>query len=136
MNKPLLNWRPDLPDQRDKIFKPTLISIPEKVDLRLMCSPIESQGNVGSCHDDQTEVLTYDGWKFFKDTTLNDKLATVNPTTKELIYENPIRIVKYPFNKDLHVIEGRTVNFAVTNNHKMLIRPWLYSKSKLSKKYN
>lgn len=49
MNKPLLNWRPDLPDQRDKIFKPTLISIPEKVDLRLMCSPIESQGNVGSC---------------------------------------------------------------------------------------
>lgn len=47
MNKPLLNWRPDLPDQRDKIFKPTLISIPEKVDLRLMCSPIESQGNVG-----------------------------------------------------------------------------------------
>jgi C1A family cysteine protease len=43
--------RPDLPDQRDFLFselnlKPTL---PASIDLRATCSPIEDQGNLGSC---------------------------------------------------------------------------------------
>ena len=32
------------------------------------------------CHDDQTEVLTHKGWKFFKDVTLEDEFATRSPT--------------------------------------------------------
>jgi C1A family cysteine protease len=44
-------WLPDRPDHRDllyKAIKPRL-SLPQKVDLTLQCSPIENQGNLGSC---------------------------------------------------------------------------------------
>jgi C1A family cysteine protease len=44
-------FRPDLPDQRDYVFsslnlKPTL---PVSTDLRPTCSPVEDQGQLGSC---------------------------------------------------------------------------------------
>ncbi len=45
-------WVPDLPDQRDFLYSairmaPTVL--PHDVDLRSLCSPIEDQGNLGSC---------------------------------------------------------------------------------------
>lgn len=45
-------WTPDLPDQRDYKFSaiykiPT--KLPSSVDLRAQCSPVEDQGQLGSC---------------------------------------------------------------------------------------
>jgi C1A family cysteine protease len=45
-------WTPDLPDQRDYIYKRAFKLFrltPKKVDLRTFCSPVENQGNLGSC---------------------------------------------------------------------------------------
>ncbi len=45
-------WLPDLPDQRDLMYSaiaPRLAQLPEKIDLRSKCSPIENQGSLGSC---------------------------------------------------------------------------------------
>ena len=45
-------WLPDLPDHRDFMYsavKPALAALPTKVDLRSKCSPVENQGNLGSC---------------------------------------------------------------------------------------
>lgn len=55
-----LGWLPDIPDVRDftpgheeirKIFKSPLKAkkLPESIDLREWCSPVEDQGNLGSC---------------------------------------------------------------------------------------
>jgi C1A family cysteine protease len=45
-------WIPDLPDHRDLLFaalpKPRL-KLPKSVDLRGTCSPVEDQGQLGSC---------------------------------------------------------------------------------------
>lgn len=53
MTKRKLNWRPDLPDFRDKIYKPVSwrpwFLLPKRVDLRPYCSGIEDQGPLGSC---------------------------------------------------------------------------------------
>jgi C1A family cysteine protease len=45
-------WLPDRPDFRDKLY--TTIAapprrLPKNVDLRSMCSPVENQGELGSC---------------------------------------------------------------------------------------
>jgi len=45
-------WVPDRPDQRDKLYAsiaraPT--KMPKSVDLRPLCSPVEDQGQLGSC---------------------------------------------------------------------------------------
>lgn len=44
------NWRPDLPDHRDHLFEPLADAvIPDHVDLRPNMTPVEDQGNLGSC---------------------------------------------------------------------------------------
>jgi C1A family cysteine protease len=45
-------WLPDLPDQRDFLYSviaPRFIRLPGKIDLRKKCSPVENQGELGSC---------------------------------------------------------------------------------------
>jgi C1A family cysteine protease len=45
-------WIPDLPDARDYLFgvrRPPTAVLPAEVDLRPTCSPVEDQGQLGSC---------------------------------------------------------------------------------------
>ena len=42
-------WQPDRLDSRDYTYKLTTKVIPNIVDLRRYCSPIENQGSLGSC---------------------------------------------------------------------------------------
>src|SRR5437899_1077840 len=49
---PSYGWKPDFPDVRDypyKAVRPTAAKLPAKVDLRPSCSPVEDQGQLGSC---------------------------------------------------------------------------------------
>lgn len=46
---PKYHWRPDRPDSRDYIYCKTNPITPDVVDLRSYCSPVENQGNLGSC---------------------------------------------------------------------------------------
>jgi C1A family cysteine protease len=43
-------WRPDIPDHRDYLYtaKPR-VKLPDSVDLRSHCPPVQDQGNLGSC---------------------------------------------------------------------------------------
>lgn len=46
------HWLRDTPDSRDHIYntaRPATVRIPTSVDMRLTCSAIEDQGNLGSC---------------------------------------------------------------------------------------
>lgn len=43
-------WKPDIPDQRDYIYKRKLrLFTPSEIDLRGYCSKVETQGKLGSC---------------------------------------------------------------------------------------
>ena len=45
-------WRPDLPDHRDLLYAAVMrvpAVVPAKVDLRIFCSAVEDQGQLGSC---------------------------------------------------------------------------------------
>jgi C1A family cysteine protease len=45
-------WMPDLPDQRDILYSAVRAvpkKLPSSMDLRPTCSPVENQGNLGSC---------------------------------------------------------------------------------------
>lgn len=44
-----LQWKPDKLDARDYKYKLTPKVAPNVVDLRSYCSPVENQGNLGSC---------------------------------------------------------------------------------------
>ena len=45
-------WRPDLPDFRDSMYATVAApppTLPPRIDLRPLCSPVEDQGPLGSC---------------------------------------------------------------------------------------
>ena len=45
-------WVPDIPDNRDFMFRKVYripAALPSSVDLRSKCSPVEDQGQLGSC---------------------------------------------------------------------------------------
>jgi C1A family cysteine protease len=43
------NWKRDAVDNRDHLFALSAASLPASIDLRAGCSPIEDQGQLGSC---------------------------------------------------------------------------------------
>ncbi len=54
VRKSVYGWLPDIPDNRDRMYgvvrrAPLPATLPAKVDLRPNCSPVEDQGDLGSC---------------------------------------------------------------------------------------
>ncbi|OLC24180.1 MAG: hypothetical protein AUJ08_07345 [Thaumarchaeota archaeon 13_1_40CM_3_50_5] len=79
-----------------------------------------STGEMG-CYDDKTEVLTYEGWKLFKDLNYDDKICTLNPSTYLIEYDRPTAIVSFAHHKKLLTIQNSTIDIAVTPDHNMYV---------------
>lgn len=75
----------------------------------------------GSCYDDQTEILTDQGWKYFKDLNKSEKVATLNPETGTMEYHAPTSYIAQPFMGDLQSVSTKNVDYAVTPNHNMYV---------------
>lgn len=74
--------------------------------------------DMADCYDDQTEVLTENGWKLFKD--VGDERVATRSVTGELEYQLPINHIERDATS-LLVYEGTRLNFAVTPKHRMLV---------------
>jgi C1A family cysteine protease len=86
-------WNPDIPDQRDYLYKGIMpkIAIPSKIDLRKTCSAIEDQGNLGSC----TAQALVGALEFLE---VKDKVPYVNLSRRFLYYNE--RVIYHSVNED------------------------------------
>lgn len=84
--------------------------------------------NPTACYDDQTEILTENGWKLFKDVTPGELVATMRPD-HVLEFQQPVRSIAYRYTGDLLVVEDEAINFAVTPDHRMVYNPRAYANS-------
>ena len=73
------------------------------------------------CYDDKTEILTKEGWVFFKDLKEGVEVATRNPDTKEFEWQVPTKYVSRPHTGDMIEIKGKSVDLLVTPNHRVLL---------------
>lgn len=73
------------------------------------------------CFCDVTEVMTEAGWKYWKDVTLNDKLACM--IDGQLEYHRPYRLIAEQYVGIMHGGKTEFLDFLVTPNHKMWVRP-------------
>ncbi|MEI6796074.1 MAG: hypothetical protein WCK39_04350 [Methanomassiliicoccales archaeon] len=83
-------------------------------DRSSMHEAMESQ-----CYDDETEVLTDSGWKFFKDVAAKDSIATL--ADGELVYEKPTAYVDNEYDGVMHRFSCKHVELLVTPNHNMFV---------------
>lgn len=81
-------------------------------------------GDCTDCYDDQTEVLTRSGWKFFKDVEVGpqgDEFATVNLDKDEIEYQRASEKIEKDWDGDLVAIDGHAINLRVTPRHRMVV---------------
>ena len=79
-----------------------------------------STGEMG-CYDEQTEVLTNAGWKFFRELFYNDKICTLNPENNNIEFHNPEEIVIFNHHKKLVSIKNQALDIMVTPDHNMYV---------------
>ncbi|MBD3004546.1 LAGLIDADG family homing endonuclease [Streptomyces sp. 5-10] len=82
-----------------------------------------------SCYTDDTEVLTRDGWKLFKDVQTGpdgDEFATRSPKTKTFEWQKAFQYHEAPWDGEIVDIKGRSVDLRVTPNHRMLTQWSVY----------
>ncbi|MCQ2577523.1 MAG: hypothetical protein MJ176_03215 [Treponema sp.] len=72
------------------------------------------------CYSDDTEVMTNNGWKLFKDVTKEDLIMSINPETKEIDFVRTVRKIQYDYNGKMILFPGRNYNQLVTPDHNML----------------
>ncbi len=72
------------------------------------------------CYDDQTEVLTRNGWKLFKDVSPEDEVATRQLSSAQLVYAKPTALMSYYYEGQMYCLEGRRLDLCVTPNHRMV----------------
>ncbi|MBI2653347.1 GDP-mannose 4,6-dehydratase [Candidatus Woesearchaeota archaeon] len=77
---------------------------------------------VRGCFSEDTEVLTINGWKNFKDISKEDYVATLNPDNFNLQYHKPLEVIKEKYNDKMYLFENFKIDLLVTPNHKMYVQ--------------
>lgn len=88
---------------------------------RIRSERIPEIGDKYCCYDEETEILTESGWKYFKELTLKDKVATlVDGTTLE--YRDITHTYEYDIEDEIYQVQSNQVDLLVTKNHRMYIK--------------
>jgi anaerobic ribonucleoside-triphosphate reductase len=74
------------------------------------------------CYDDETEVFTNNGWKFFKDVIDTDLALSMDMGNCVPEFVNIDSSYEYDFNGDLIHFESLRVDLLVTPNHRMIYK--------------
>lgn len=72
----------------------------------------------GGCFDDQTEILTSDGWKLFEHLTGVEQVLTLDGDVAK--WGEITELHKYYHDGPLNVLDRRNLSFAITDNHRLL----------------
>lgn len=72
------------------------------------------------CYDDQTEVLTQDGWVRFPQLQEGVPVMAVNPATLEADWQVPTHYTRLQHDGELIAYKSRTADLVVTPDHRMV----------------
>lgn len=86
------------------------------------------------CYDKETEILTDQGWKYFKDLNKTEKVATLNITNDSVEYQKPINYICELYKGKMIYETGKRIDLLVTPNHKILFKKG-HNQKKPPKKY-
>lgn len=74
------------------------------------------------CFDQETEIYTNKGWKFFKDLDKLELVYTVNPDTLNVEWQKPINYISYKYRGKMLYYKNSRFNLMITPQHKILVQ--------------
>lgn len=81
-------------------------------------------GISGHCFSEDTEILTYNGWKKYTDISENSLVATRNKTTGKFEWNWVREVFVYDNFKELYNIKTKLIDLFVTDQHGLLLRDY------------
>jgi hypothetical protein len=72
------------------------------------------------CFSDDTEVFTYNGWKFWSSITNSDRLAC-RDEHGQMFFSAPSRLIAAPYTGPMVQADARMFHLKVTPNHRLLV---------------
>ena len=78
------------------------------------------------CFDHETEILTERGWKYFRDLSRTECVATLNLRTRHVEFQLPSAWQAYPYTGRMIRCDTPTLDLCVTPDHRMLVFPQSY----------
>lgn len=97
----------------------------EKVRVAWRLPPIftgRAQDYTRTCYSSDTETLTDSGWKRYSEIKDGERIATLEPKSGELIYQEPIGgILLHDYSGPMVGFKNRNVDILVTPDHKMWV---------------
>jgi len=124
---PVLATQLSTPTYKHKNGK-ILIEDKEEIKKRLSRSPDRAD-----CFDDQTEILTERGWKFFKGLTGEELVLSLDPKTMEADYCPINTIIRENYKGKMFLYESANLSFCISPNHKLLIDRYIKKDGKKQK---
>ena len=73
------------------------------------------------CYDDDTDVLTTDGWKPWPKVDGSETFGTLNPATGELEYQRATQVFHGAYKGPMYRVRSEQVDLLVTTNHRMWV---------------
>ena len=73
------------------------------------------------CYDDDTDVLTTDGWKPWPKVDGSEIFGTLNPGTGELEYQRATQVFHGAYKGPMYRVRSEQVDLLVTTNHRMWV---------------
>ena len=81
-----------------------------------------ASNNQPECYDNETEILTDEGWKLFKDLDENERVMTLNAETGEKEWQIPMEYQEFDYDKEMYNIgleDGSEL--VVSEKHKVYV---------------
>lgn len=79
-------------------------------------------GGGEACYSEDTMTLTENGWKYHWEIKDNEKIATFNPKTQEIEFNNFTHKELFYYKGEMHHYKNKVVDILVTPKHKMYYR--------------
>lgn len=73
------------------------------------------------CYDNQTEVLTKNGWKRFENISENDIFYSLNLSTNENQFVKPINFFREKHHGDMVRVKSQSIDLLITTNHNNVV---------------
>ena len=74
-----------------------------------------------TCFDEETEIMTNEGWKKYQEINENSLLLTLNKDTKQTEYQKPQKVNIYDYDGEMFEVNKRDINFLVTPEHRQYV---------------
>ena len=74
-----------------------------------------------SCYDEETDVLTNNGWKRIDQVNFSDEICTLDFLNDKIEFQKPSKLFKYNYNGKMYRLKTKRVDLLVTPNHNLLV---------------